>query len=64
MGLNANSRCPECDTKVYVQLADKDGLVDSVVRATSEEVIMEVSCKEEDCDRVWRVVYAFAGNQC
>lgn len=63
MRLDTNTRCPKCDTKADVQLADKDGLVDSVVKATSEEVVMEVSCKEEDCNRVWRAVYAFAGNQ-
>lgn len=63
MGKPANSRCPECDTQVNVQMVDQDGLNDAVVKATSEEVVLELACKEPDCSCVWRAVYAFAGNQ-
>lgn len=63
MGKPANSRCPECDTKVDVQLTDDLTSDDKVVKATSEEVVLDVGCKEPDCSRVWRAVYAFAGNQ-
>jgi len=63
MGLSTNSRCPKCNTKADVQLVDKNGLVDSIVKATSEEVVMEIACKEDNCNKVWRATFCFAGNQ-
>jgi len=60
MGLPANSRCPQCDTKVDAQLESSG---DQVVKATSEEVVLEFECKEPECSRVWRAIYAFAGNE-
>lgn len=62
MSSNTRARCPNCDTEADVKLADANGLVDSVVKATSEEVVMEIGCKEPDCTAVWRAVYTFTGN--
>ena len=63
MGLSARSRCPECDTEAQVALDDTQEPTDSIVKATSEEVIIETACQNGSCSRVWRAVYTFAGNQ-
>lgn len=63
MRQDVRTHCPECNTEADVSLVTAEGLNDAVVKATSEEVVLEISCKESDCNNVWRAVYAFAGNQ-
>jgi len=63
MGLPANTKCPRCDTKADVQLVDGNSEVDRVVKANSEEVVMEICCKEKYCYCVWKAVYAFSGQE-
>lgn len=63
MSQDAISKCPDCGTKVDVELVNRHGLADSLVKATAAEAIIEVCCKEDGCNRVWRAVYGFAGNQ-
>lgn len=63
MGRDTRTHCPECDTEADVSLVTADGLNDAVLKATSEETVLEISCKEPDCSNVWRAVYSFTGNQ-
>lgn len=63
MGMNANTRCPRCGVKADVQLDNEDGFCDVIAVSNSEEIVVEIGCKQEDCNKVWRAVYAFAGNQ-
>jgi len=63
MGQDTRTHCPECDTEADVLVNDIEGVNDSVVRETSEEVVLEIKCKEPDCNNVWRAVYSFTGNQ-
>jgi hypothetical protein len=57
------ARCKGCGATAEIELVDEYGLRDSIVKATEEEVILEIACKEDGCYCVWRAVYAFAGNQ-
>lgn len=63
MELNTKASCPECGTEADVQMVDENGLKDAVVKVTSEEVVLELGCKEQSCNRVWRAVYSFTGNE-
>ena len=63
MGKSAKTHCPECGTEPEVNLEVMGGLSDSVVKATAEEIVMEIQCRADNCNRVWRAVYCFAGNQ-
>jgi len=55
--------CPACGTEAEIVLEKMGGLSDAVVKADSEEVVMEIECESDNCTAVWRAVYAFVGNQ-
>jgi len=63
MGKQARTHCPECGTEPEINLEKMGGLSDAAVKATAEEIVMEIECSADNCTRVWRAVYAFAGNQ-
>lgn len=56
---NIKNRCPECNTKADVNMNVDNKSSDVVVKATSEEVVMELTCNAPDCNKVWRAVYSF-----
>jgi hypothetical protein len=60
---HTRTHCPECDTEAFVMVCERVEITDSVVKDTSEEVVLEIKCKEPDCSNVWRAVYSFTGNQ-
>jgi len=55
--------CPACGTEAEIVLEKMGGLSDAIVKSTSEEIVMEIACKDNNCSAVWRAVYSFTGNQ-
>lgn len=63
MGEDTQAHCPECGTVADVQLVNEEGNRATPLKASNEEILLEIVCDSDSCNNVWRAVYAFVGNQ-